>query len=149
MKKIIYTDLNNNFCLVTPSNKYINDLEFVASKSVPKGCEYFIVNDEDIPKEQEFFDAFRIEKKEQNVSVVVDVNKAKEIWINHYRIARTPLLASLDVAFMRAVETANTSLQQEIAAKKQALRDVTKTELPDTLEGIKNTWPEILGNKPV
>jgi hypothetical protein len=49
---------------------------------------------------------------------------------------------------MRAVESGNTELQQEIAAKKQALRDVTKTELPDTLEGIKNTWPEILGENP-
>lgn len=148
MKKIIYTDLNNNFCLVTPSNKYINDLEFVASKSVPKGCEYFIISNDSIPKEQEFFEAFCIEKKEQKVSVIVNIDKAKEIWLDHYRRARTPLLASLDVDFMRAVESNNTALQKEIATKKQALRDVTKTELPDSLEGIKNTWPEILGKKP-
>ena len=149
MKQMIYTYVNNNFCLVTPSNKYINDLEFVASKSVPKGCEYFIIPDDSISKEQQFFEAFRIEKKEQKVSVIVDIDKAKEIWLNHYRIARTPLLATLDVDFMRAVEAGNIEFQKEIAAKKQALRDVTKTELPNDLEGIKNTWPEILGNKPV
>jgi len=49
---------------------------------------------------------------------------------------------------MRAVESGNTALQKEIAAKKQALRDVTKTELPNTLEEIKATWPEILGKNP-
>jgi hypothetical protein len=49
---------------------------------------------------------------------------------------------------MRAVEAGDIDLQKEIASKKQALRDVTKTELPNTLEGIKNTWPEILGENP-
>lgn len=80
--------------------------------------------------------------------IKVNLDKAKDIWLNHYRTARTPLLTSLDVDFMRAVESGDTALQKEIAAKKQALRDVTKTELPDTLEGIKATWPEILGNNP-
>jgi hypothetical protein len=149
MKKIIYTDKEtNNFCLVTPSNKYIDNLEFVAERSIPKDCEYFIIDDQDLPKNSEFFDAFCIQKTTEGVSVVVDIPKAKEIWVNHYRTARTPLLAALDVDFMRAVESVNTDLQKEIAQKKQALRDVTKTELPDDLEGIKTTWPEILGQNP-
>lgn len=80
--------------------------------------------------------------------IKVNLDKAKDIWLEHYRRARTPLLATLDVAFMRAVEAGDTDLQKEIASKKQALRDVTKTELPDDLEGIKATWPEILGTNP-
>ena len=80
--------------------------------------------------------------------IKVNTDKAKEIWINHYRAARTPLLAALDVDFMRAVEIGGTDLQKEIAAKKQALRDVTKTDLPNDLGGIKATWPEILGTNP-
>ena len=79
--------------------------------------------------------------------IKVNLDKAKEIWLEHYRRARTPLLSALDVEFMRAVESGDTSLQQEIASKKQALRDVTKAELPNTLEEIKSTWPEILGEK--
>jgi hypothetical protein len=92
-----------------------------------------------------FFDAYEFD---QEIGAKVNIDKAKEIWLNHYRTARTPLLAALDVDFMRAVESSDTNLQKEIASKKQALRDVTKTDLPNTLEEIKNTWPEILGQNP-
>ena len=77
--------------------------------------------------------------------IKINIDKAKEIWLNHYRAARAPILAALDVDFMKAVESGNIDIQKEIASKKQALRDVTKIELPDTLEEIKATWPEILG----
>ena len=80
--------------------------------------------------------------------IKVNLDKAKDIWLDHYRKARTPLLAALDLEYMRADEAGNLELKKEIAGKKQALRDVTKTELPDTLEEIKATWPEILGTKP-
>lgn len=80
--------------------------------------------------------------------IKINIDKAKEIWLDRYRTTRTPLLAALDVDFMRAVESGNATLQKEIAAKKQALRDVTKIELPNTLEEIKATWPEILGKNP-
>ena len=76
--------------------------------------------------------------------IKVNLDKAKEIWLNDYRIARTPLLAALDVDFMRAVEAEDLELKKEIASKKQALRDVTLTPLPDDLAGIKATWPDIL-----
>jgi len=84
----------------------------------------------------------------KNQNLVFVPERAKEIWLEHYRRTRTPLLAALDVDFMRAVESSNTDLQKEIASKKQALRDVTKTDLPNTLEEIKNTWPEVLGQNP-
>ena len=78
----------------------------------------------------------------------VNILKAKEIWLNCYRAARVPILAQLDVSFMRAVEAGDVDLQKEISSKKQALRDVTSIELPNTLEGIKATWPEVLGTSP-
>jgi hypothetical protein len=80
--------------------------------------------------------------------IKVNINKAKKIWLDHYRTARASLLAALDVDFMRAVEVGNTDLQKEIALKKQALRDVTKTDLPNDLDEIKTTWPSILGTNP-
>jgi hypothetical protein len=145
MKKIIYTDKEtNNFCLVTPSNKYIDNLKFVAERTVPEDCEYFIIDDQDLPKDSEFFDAFCIKKTTDGVSVVVDITKAKEIWLEHYRTARTPILEKLDLEYMMADEQGNLELKKEIASKKQALRDVTLTPLPDDLAGIKATWPEIL-----
>lgn len=78
----------------------------------------------------------------------MNTEEAKKLQMYYFRKARKGLLKDLDVDFLRAIELEDTSLQKEIAAKKQALRDVTKTELPNTLEGIKNTWPEILGQNP-
>jgi hypothetical protein len=47
---------------------------------------------------------------------------------------------------MRAVETGDTTKQQQIAAQKQTLRDVTTTDLSTitTPEQLKNVWPNIL-----
>jgi hypothetical protein len=81
---------------------------------------------------------------------IIDLEKAKEIWLTKYRLARTPLLAELDVKFMRAFEFGNTELMDSIKSQKQSLRDITLTDLssiqhPDELRAI---WPEILGENP-
>jgi len=77
--------------------------------------------------------------------IIVNPDKAKAIWKDKWREARKPLLATLDIEFMKAVELADTEKQAEIAAKKQALRDVTQTEIVgNTPEEIKSVWPDIL-----
>jgi hypothetical protein len=77
--------------------------------------------------------------------IIVNSDKAKAIWKNKWREARKPLLASLDIEFMKAVETADPSKQAEIALKKQALRDVTQTEIVGNApEEIKAVWPSVL-----
>jgi hypothetical protein len=77
--------------------------------------------------------------------IIVNPDKAKAIWKDKWREARKPLLASLDIEFMKAVETADTEKQAEIASKKQALRDVTQTEIVgNTPEEIKAVWPSVL-----
>ncbi len=47
---------------------------------------------------------------------------------------------------MRAVETGDTAKQQQIATQKQALRDVTTTDLSSvtTPDQLKTIWPSIL-----
>ena len=59
------------------------------------------------------------------MSITINLTKAKDIAKNNLRTERAPVLASLDVAFMRAVESGNTSLQTAIAGQKQELRDIT------------------------
>jgi len=77
--------------------------------------------------------------------IVVNPDKAKSIWKDKWREARKPLLASLDIEFMKAVESADTEKQAEIASKKQAMRDVTQTEIVgNTPEEIKAVWPSVL-----
>ena len=77
--------------------------------------------------------------------IIVNPDKAKAIWKDKWREARKPLLVALDIEFMKAVETADTEKQAEIALKKQALRDVTQTEIVgNTPEEIKAVWPSVL-----
>jgi hypothetical protein len=77
--------------------------------------------------------------------IIVNSDKAKAIWKDKWREARKPLLASLDVEFMKAVETGDSEKQAEISLKKQALRDVTLTEITgNTPEEIKAVWPSAL-----
>jgi hypothetical protein len=136
---ITYPQPNGQVAVVIPTGD-VND----AIKDVPEGSEYKIVDSVDI--DNDYFNAYEFDAE---TGAKVNIEKAKAIHLDKFRSARTPLIEKLDVDFMRAVESGNTSLQQEIANKKQALRDVTKTELPNTLEGIKNTWPEILEEKPL
>ena len=81
--------------------------------------------------------------------IKINIEKAKQIWLDKFRIARNPILEQLDVDFIKAVEQGDIDLQKEISIKKQLLRDITETQLPDDLEGIKDSWPEILGEKPI
>ena len=59
------------------------------------------------------------------MTITVNLTKAKEIAKNNLRTERAPVLAALDVSFMRAVESGNTELQATIAEQKQELRDIT------------------------
>ena len=77
--------------------------------------------------------------------IIVNPDKAKAIWKNKWREARRPLLASLDIEFMKAVESGDIAAQQAIAGAKQALRDVTLTPIEGTTpEEIKAVWPSVL-----
>lgn len=78
--------------------------------------------------------------------ITINLDKAKEIQKNRWRTARKSILEKLDTEFMRAVETGDTVKQQQIAAKKQALRDVTTTDLSSvtTPDQLKTIWPRIL-----
>jgi hypothetical protein len=58
--------------------------------------------------------------------ISIDMAKAAEIQRDRIRAARAPLLADLDVQFMRAVERGDQAEQARIAAEKQRLRDLTK-----------------------
>jgi len=88
----------------------------------------------------------------------INVDKVKEIHKNKMREVRKPLLESLDVQFMRAVESGDTAKQSEIATKKQELRDctdlcdeheITSTSLLGVTAQMKQCWDECLGENPL
>lgn len=57
----------------------------------------------------------------------INLDKAKEVKKNMVRDERAPLLANLDVEYVRALETGDTAKQKAIVMQKQALRDATKS----------------------
>lgn len=95
-----------------------------------------------IPTDMTFRDAWADETPE--LTIDIDMNKAREIHKNKIREARAPLLAALDVEYQRADEAGDTAAKKAVAAKKQALRDTTKdarlasATTPDRLKAV---WP--------
>lgn len=107
---------------------------------LPPGTPYLVIDDSQLPDEY-FRDAWQFHG---TLGATIVPEKAKEVQRNHWRKLRGPLLNKLDQDFMRALETGDTTAQKTIAAQKQALRDVTLTELPDDPAQIKKVLPLIL-----
>jgi hypothetical protein len=83
--------------------------------------------------------------------ITYDTNKALEFLKSKIRIKRAKLFNDLDVQYMRALEMGNTTLQSEIVAKKEILRNLTDISIDGitTREQLIELWPEdILGRNP-
>lgn len=118
MQVIIFKNDNGGVATCIPTGEL--SIEAVLEKDVPKNCGARIVDQNSLPRDNDFYDAWEMDE----TSVTVNLAKAKEITKNRLRAERAPLLAAQDVAFQRALETgADTSA---IVAEKQRLRDVTK-----------------------
>lgn len=93
---------------------------------------------EDLPADRTFRNALKPD-------LTHDMPKARDIWRDKMRAARAPLLAALDQEMSRAYK--DPIRQDEIEAKRQALRDVTADpaiEAAGTPEELKAVWPQIL-----
>ncbi len=72
-----------------------------------------------VPTERTFRSAWEANSETEVISV--DMEAARDIWRDKIRLARIEPFASLDTAFMKALETGASTVQ--ITADKQALRD--------------------------
>ena len=156
---IIYNDPETGIlvemfpCLqeINPATNKPFTVQEVADKDVPNGVPYSIVEDSNIPTDQSFRDAWKgVNIGSNDVTIVEDMTKAKEIHKTNIRKVRAPLLSALDIEYQRATETyADTSA---IVAKKQALRDAPGDSNIDTATNtteLKTQWnTSILGTSP-
>ena len=134
MSLIIYPQENGKLSVLMPCGEVADSL-----KHVPAGVPYAIVDDLS-HVDDEYFDGYIY----FDGKAIADIERCKTIHRDKFRAARKPLLESLDVQYMKALEIGNAIQASEIAAKKQELRDITKIPLPENLSEIKLTWPEIL-----
>lgn len=143
---VIFRQSNNKVAILSPVLNAGLTIEEIAEKDVPTGSEYQIINTSDLPTDSTFYNSWIY-----SLPIAVDVTIAHEIQKNKWRNVREPILKRLDVEFMRALELGQSTV--EIAAKKQTLRDITNTPLPnwelgDTIDTfsakVKAVWPECL-----
>ena len=78
--------------------------------------------------------------------ITIDINKAKEVWKEKIRQARTSVLAKLDIDFIKTQEQGNDTTA--IVADKQTLRDLpSQVDTANSIEEIKAVWNNLLGDK--
>jgi hypothetical protein len=117
MQAIIFTNDNGGVSTCIPTGEI--SIDAVMTKDVPAGRGARIVNLTDLPRDNDFYDAWEMDA----TSVTVNFDKAVEITKKRLRAERTPLLAAQDVAFQRALEEGKDTTA--IVAEKQRLRDIT------------------------
>ena len=143
MKNVIIYSTSGEVSIMTPAPSWTGSLDEPAVKDIPDSAQYAIVDESALP-DRYFREAWRFE----NGQAVIDIEAAKEVQREAWRSARGPVMAELDIYFMRAIERGDAEEQAEIVAQKTALRNITDTPLPNNPEGIKAVWPEILGARP-
>jgi hypothetical protein len=140
MAKIIAYNHEGGLGVIIPVLDDESKINEFASSNIQVGVEYIIIDNSELPSDQTFRDALEV-----NGGIKFNSDKAKAIWKNKWREVRKVRLSSLDIDFIRAVESGDQAKQSEIASKKQALRDVTTIDIPgNTVEEIKSVWPSIL-----
>jgi hypothetical protein len=142
MKKIVVKRSDGGVSIVIPTLEATSGLILRDVLSIPNYVSHREIEDSQIPEDRYFRDAWTDDNPTDTIDI--DIPKAKIIKLNEFRDLRRPLLEKLDVAYLQADEAGETQLKQEIAAKKQELRDVTEVSLPDTVDELKNFLPNIL-----
>lgn len=100
------------------------------------------------PSDRHFRNAWAISDK----VIAEDMTKAKEIFKAKVREVRKPLLEAEDVAYMKALETSDSSAKTTIKNKKKSLRDAPDASAitnADTITKLKDAWDsDTLGTNP-
>lgn len=136
MNVIVYKE-EETVVVVIPSNN--TDVKTLIN-IVPDGTEYHIMDIKKLPSNGYFRNAWEL----IDGKVTINIEKAKEIQRNIWRKMRESKLKELDLLYMRALEEGDKPTQKNIITQKKALRDVTTIELPDDVDIIRDTIPDIL-----
>lgn len=88
------------------------------------GANKYDAADYQVPADRTFRDAWSQPPEGSDV-IGVDMGKARDIWRDKIRVARSSEFEKLDADYMRALEQGDTDAQAAIAVAKQALRDAT------------------------
>lgn len=138
MRKIIYTRPDGRMVVLHPvrntkGERLTTDeeIEQRAWEDIPSDAiNPQWVDESSIPTDRTFRNAW----KAGNCCVEHDMDKCRELHKEKLRQLRAPKLAALDVEYMQADEAGDIAKKAQIAAKKRALRDVTKDPLIESAQ---------------
>ena len=134
MKRIIYQSESGGVSVIIPTGEL--PIEEVAAKDVPEGVAYEIVEDDAIPADRFFRNAWVA----NGAAVDVDLDKAKDIGHDMRRTKREAEFAPFDAIIMKQIP-GNSAVEaeasrQEIRFKYALIQDVI--EAAETTDEIKS-----------
>jgi len=112
--KIIYTNNEGGVSVIIPTGEL--SIEEVAAKDVPEGVAYEIVEDDAIPSDRTFRNAWIA----NGAAVEVDLDQAKAIGHDKRRAQRAEEFAPLDEVIAKQIPGNNPA---EVEAERQLIRD--------------------------
>tara|TARA_R110000868_G_scaffold161317_1_gene391501 strand:+ start:8833 stop:9294 length:462 start_codon:yes stop_codon:yes gene_type:complete len=148
--RIAYTQEDGSVAIVMPTPEFCacpdSDVYKLAQKSMPLGTHFEVLDVADIPTDRYFRNAWRLGAP-LSKSIDIDRPHAERIHLDCLRKVRNQKLEELDLPFQFALESKDIMMQNNIASKKQALRDMPQNcnmDLLDTTDKIKAFVPDIL-----
>ena len=103
-----------------------------------------------MPSDRHFRNAWVFDSAQ--AAITEDITAAKAIFKDKIREVRTPLLEAEDVAFMKALEVADSDARVASQTKKISLRNAPQASaisVADTIDKLKAAWDEsLLGTSP-
>ena len=137
-QRIIYQNAEGGVSIIIPTGEL--SIEEVAAKDVPEGVAYEIVEDDAIPSDRFFRNAWVA----NGAAVDVDLDKAKDIGHDMRRTKREAEFAPFDAIIMKQIPGNNAveseEARQQIRFKYALIQDVieaaeTPDEIKSALEG--------------
>lgn len=154
-KAIIHNNSEGSFMITYPIANCGLSADEIIKQISPLDNKYTIVNQEEIPEDNTYFDCWIYDS--ENEKIDINVEKAKESQKNNIRSIRNKLLVEEDVVFLKSLESGDTLGQNESSSRKQILRDlpeivnnvqITETTVDGISSQIESAWDEnLLGEK--
>ena len=139
-ERIIYTKKGGSVSVVIPSPGYKGKMDDLAKKVINDASDdYEIVNVSEIPADRMFRNAWK--RGEQGNKIGVDMDKAKNIFHNHRRIARDIEMKPHDDIIAKNIPGANIDQAEKERVKirnkyEKIQADIDSCTTPESLKGV-------------
>ncbi len=146
IQKIIAFKNENGSCgiaIPTPEALEKLTIEEIASKDVPTGLSYIIIDKDTLPQDRYFRNAWTLKTK----SVAVDMDKARDIHLKNIRKERADKFIALGFPVKLDSDLEKAIIPQEKRDILKALRDIPQNidlSIAKTPEELKTIWPNEL-----